>query len=133
MASFSAVVRLGNDAEQRQVGSNTVTSFSGAFNTGFGDKQVTTWIRGSYWRKADGLMPYLTKGAQIEISGEPCLREWESSGKSGTTLEINVDRIGLVGGNQGGQAPQQQNSQQPQQQQSQNNQQQYDPDDDIPF
>ena len=98
MSTFTAVVRLGKDAEQRVVGQNTVTSFSGCYNTGYGDKKVATWVRCSYWRKSDGLMPYLIKGAQIEVTGECYLREYESNGKTGVSLELTVDRICLVGG-----------------------------------
>jgi single-strand DNA-binding protein len=46
------------------------------------------------------LPQYLTKGAQVAVSGEASLDEWESNGKSGSNLAVNVNDITLIGGKQ---------------------------------
>ena len=108
--------RLTKDAEQRSIPSGTViTNFSVASDTGFGERKVTTFYNCSYFRKADGLMTYLKKGAQVFITGEHSLRKYpKSDGTEGASSEVNVNNINLVGGAGGNQPSQQQQSSQQQ-------------------
>ena len=63
--------RLGGDAEQRPVGSDTVTSFNMAVDQGYGDKRVTNWFRVSVWgKKGAGAAPYLLKSGIVTVVGE---------------------------------------------------------------
>jgi len=105
--------RLTADAEGRAVGSNTVTSFTVASDVGYGDRASTNFFRCSYWRKAEGLMPYLKKGQQVFISGEFSSREWTTAeGQTRTSIEVNVNNITLAGSNSAAnQAPQPQAAQ----------------------
>ena len=43
------------------------------------------------------MLPYLTKGQLVGVSGELCLREYESKGVKGSSLEVNVNSLTLLG------------------------------------
>ena len=76
--SLSFVGRLGKDAETREAGSTTVTSFSIANNVGFGDKKQTMWYDCSLWGKqGERMAQYLKKGTMVFVSGEFSEREYK--------------------------------------------------------
>ena len=103
MNVFCCTARLGKDAEVRQAGQTTVCSFSGAVDSGYGDKKSTMWIRFSVWGKpAEGNLPqYLTKGTMIDAYGELSQKSWTAQdGTQRTDLEMNVSRINLIPGQQ---------------------------------
>jgi len=87
---------LGRDSKTNTVGSATVCNFAVAVKSGFGDKEQTLWIDCALWGKqAESKLPqYLTKGAQVAVSGELGTREHEGK----TYLTLRVSSIGLVGG-----------------------------------
>jgi len=103
--SISIVGRLTRDAEQRATATGTViTNFSVASDTGFGERKVTTFYNCSYFRKAEALMQYLTKGSQVFISGEFSLRKYnKNDGTEGVSPDVNVNNIELVGSKPEGQ------------------------------
>lgn len=70
MNNFTQLVRLGRDAETRysQAGKPN-TSFSGAYDTGYGDKKTSTWIEFVSFQERHGKLE-LKKGAQIVVNGE---------------------------------------------------------------
>ena len=103
---------IGKDAETRFTKSGTaIASWSIAVKSGYGDNEKTTWIKCLLWgkRAEGGLIPYLTKGTQIAVSGEISLSEWTNKdNETRTTLELNVNEIDLIGGKpQGQQSPSQ--------------------------
>lgn len=104
MPNFSKVIlagHIGKADEIKYVGSaNTpVLKFSLAVNTGFGEKKTCSWFACSYWGKgAESVAQYITKGKPILVSGELSLREWDSNGKKGTSADVRVDQITLLGG-----------------------------------
>ena len=114
MNSFTAAGRLGRDAELKTLASGmSVAEIAIAVDTGFGDRKATMWVRGKIWgkRAESGLIQYLVKGKQVAVTGELSESKW--AGKDGverTSLELNIDRIDLVGGGDGRAqpAPQQQ-------------------------
>ncbi len=78
-------------------------SFLIAIKHGYGDRQGKNWVNCSlFGRRAEGkLREYLTRGAQICVSGEISLEEYQ--GRDGTTktaLKLNVRDLDLVGGKQ---------------------------------
>jgi len=91
---------IGRDAEIRQAGSTELASFSVATNYGFGDKKETVWVSCTLWgKRAHSLAPYIRKGGQISVAGEVRLREWQANdGTTKTALEMNVDKVTLMGG-----------------------------------
>ena len=122
MNVFTFSGNLGNDCRT----GNDVVNFSVACKSGYGDKAQTNWIDCALWgKRGASLQPYLTKGAQVVVSGELGTRE--HNGK--TYLTCRVNDVSLVGGKQ--QASPQQAA--PAQQRQQVTQQQPAFDDDAPF
>lgn len=119
---YSAVGRIGRDAEQRYTQSGTsVAGFPVAVDVGFGDNKQTLWLDCSLWgkRAEGGLIQYLTKGQQVHVIGEIATREFQKrDGAQGFAVTLKLSEIDLVGGGgqrQGGyQQPQQQYQQSPQ-------------------
>ena len=99
--SFSAVLTLGRDAEVKYLASGSAfLSFSGACNTGYGDKRKTMWVRVSAFGKiAEGtLVNFLVKGQSVFCSGE--LSQYEYTGSDGslkTSIELTSSTIELIG------------------------------------
>jgi single-strand DNA-binding protein len=95
--SFSAIGRIGRDAETRQAGSSTVTIFPLAIDSGFGQSKKSTWWDCSLWgERGTRLVEYLTKGAQIGVQGEASSREYEKNGEKRTALCIRVNDVTLL-------------------------------------
>ena len=103
MNIFTFTGNLGKDCEVKYLQSGTATcTFSVAVKSGFGDNVKTSWPRCTiFGKRAESKLPeYLKKGAQVCISGELSLDEWQ--GQDGTTqrmLSVNVREIDLIGGN----------------------------------
>lgn len=106
MNVFTAVVRLGGDPEQRHTASgDSIVNFNAAVDSGFGDKKVTTWLRCNMWgKRGESVLPYLSKGSQVAISGELSNREWtDKEGQKKLSLEVRINELTLIGGKQSGQ------------------------------
>lgn len=103
MNVFTAVIRLGTDAEQKYTaGGDSIVTFNGAVDSGYGDKKVTTWIRYTIWgKRGESVLPYLTKGSQVAVSGELANRPWkDKEGQDKYSLEVRVNELTLIGGKQ---------------------------------
>lgn len=101
MNVFTGSGNLGGDAEVRYTpNGKSVTGFSVAIKSGWGDKAQTNWLRCSMWgQRGESVAPYLLKGQQVVISGEISVREWQNdAGETKTSLECNVNSLSLVGG-----------------------------------
>lgn len=101
MNLFTCTARIGKDAEVRRTQSGmAVCTFTGAVDAGYGDKKKTVWVRFAlFGKRAEGNLPqYLTKGAQVAVSGELLTNEWESEGEKRFSLECNVNSLDLIGG-----------------------------------
>ena len=112
MNCFTFSGRIGRDAETASTqGGTAVCNFPVAVESGYGDKKQTTWVRCALWgKRAEGGLPqYLTKGAQVVVTGELSTREFQKKdGGNGFSVEIRVNDLTLVGGkqdNQGGVMP----------------------------
>ncbi len=92
----SGVGRIGKDAVTRRTQKDeSVTGFSLALDSGFGDSKQTLWFDCSGWGKRyEAVAPYLTKGSQVFVVGE--LGEREHEGKTYKTLRLQT--LDLVGG-----------------------------------
>lgn len=98
--------RLGKNAEVKTLdGGRSVINFNVATDQGYGDKKKTLWVECAYFTDKVGVVPYLTKGAQVAVFGEPSLRTWESNGKSGASFTMNVAQVELMGGKAEGETP----------------------------
>ena len=118
MNLFACTTRLYKDAEQRftQSGDSIVT-FKGAVDAGFGNSKTTSWIKFNLWgKRGDSLLPYLKDKTQIAVSGELANREYtDKEGQKRYSLEVRVNDLTLLGGKtqESSQAPQQQAKQKP--------------------
>ncbi len=106
MNVFTFSGRLGSDAEVRYTASGTaVCSFAVANDTGYGDNKKTQWIDCAlFGKRAEGGLPqHLTKGAQVVVSGEVTLKTYaKRDGSQGASLQVRVQELTLVGGQQSG-------------------------------
>lgn len=115
---------IGRNAETRNAGQSTVTSFAVAVEQRGRDGKKTQWVNCSLWgQRGEKLANYLTKGTRVCVSGELTTRE--HNGK--TYLEINASDVTLMGGGE----RRQDNYQAPQQPAQRSEQQDFD--DAIPF
>lgn len=86
--------RLARDAESRytQSGKN-VASFSIAVDFGFGQNKGTAFIDCTKWN-CEKLVPYLTKGKAVIVSGEMQQDSWQdNNGNNRTKLKLNVQNF----------------------------------------
>lgn len=98
MANFKDVCRIGKDAVTRYTqGGKSVTGFSAAFDTGWGDKKATTWLDVSGWgERYEKVAQYLTKGSQVLLEGDIGTREHDGK----TYITLNLTDLKLIGGKQ---------------------------------
>lgn len=89
MLYLTAVGRVGKDAEIRTTASGqTVTGFSLAVNTGWGDNEQTRWLDCSMWgSRGEKIADYIRKGSMLTVVGEMGQREYE--GKTYDTLRVS--------------------------------------------
>lgn len=107
MNNWNFTGNLGNDAEQKHTASgDSVVSFSVGVKAGFGDKATTTWARCQMWgKRGESVLPYLTKGQLVGVSGEVNMREWQDKdGQKKQSLEVRVNDLTLLGKKDGQQS-----------------------------
>lgn len=101
MNIFCCTGNIGRDAETRYGKSGTaICTFSVAVQSGYGDHKKTLWVRCVLFgkRAEGGLVPYLTKGTQVELTGELSMNEWTAhDGTKQQALEMRVAEVGLLG------------------------------------
>ncbi len=101
--SIAFVGHLGQDAELRRVGENTVLEFTVANNVGYGERKITNWFRCNLWGKqAQSLEPMLLKGKQVFVTGELTLRPWTTrEGVERLSPDVRCNNVHLIRGGQG--------------------------------
>jgi len=100
MNSLNFTANLGGDAETRfMANGDTVTSFSAALSSGYGDKKITSWLSCSmYGKRGESVAPYLKKGTQVAIIGEFCARPYTTKdGVEKLSLNVRVNDLTLLG------------------------------------
>lgn len=98
--SFNFVGHCTGDAKVRTIPNGSqVLEVSVANNSGFGEKQVTNWLRVSYWTKgAEKLAEYLVKGQQVFVSGELSTNEYSAQdGTKKTQLLVKANILEFTG------------------------------------
>mgnify|MGYP000872335907 CR=1 FL=1 len=95
---------IGRNSETKTVGDTTVTKFSVANNSGYGDKKKTHWVDCDLWgTRGEKLSMYLTKGQSVLVYGEMDLNVYQ--GKDGSTkasFKCRVTDIELLGSKKDG-------------------------------
>ncbi len=100
MLKGSGLGTLGRDSELRYTpNGDAVLSWTMAFNTGFGDKQTTTWLRCSMWgKRTEKLSQYLLKGTKIMVFGTIETHEYQDKeGNTRTSFDMRVDDFAFAG------------------------------------
>ena len=100
MNSLSAIGNISANAEVKYLANgDPLLSFNFALNSGFGEKQVTTWLRCSlFGKRATILESMLLKGTKIGITGEITNRKWvDKDGTEKYSLECRVNDLTLLG------------------------------------
>lgn len=100
MNSLSAIGNIARDAEIRYMANgDPIASFSFALNSGYGDKQITTWLNCSlFGKRAETLAPMLLKGTKIGINGELTNRPYTAKdGAEKFSLDLRVNDVTLLG------------------------------------
>jgi len=96
MSKATIMGHLGRDAEAKQVGAKTVTSFSIAVSDGTKDKPHSSWFDVEAWDLPDWLSAGLTKGALVLADGRLKIEEWEKDGQKRSKTKLVADSYGGV-------------------------------------
>lgn len=98
MIKLTAIGMLGRDAFKNEVNGKAVINFTLASSKKVKGEQKTDWINCSWWTENVGILPYLTKGTQIYVEGEPRARQFTSkAGETGANLDCFVFSVQLLG------------------------------------
>ena len=99
MNVLDAIGGIGKDAELRYTpGGDAICQFSFALTSGYGDKQMTTWLNCNLWgKRAETLAPMLLKGTRVGITGELTNRPYtDKQGNEKHSLELRVSDVTLL-------------------------------------
>lgn len=99
MNVLNAIGGVGKDAELRYTpGGDAICQFSFALTSGYGGKQVTTWLNCNLWgKRAETLAPMLLKGTRVGITGELTNRPYtDKQGVEKHSLEVRVSDVTLL-------------------------------------
>jgi single-strand DNA-binding protein len=102
LIKLTVIGNLGRDAIVRDVQGKSVISFSVAHTEKFKDnmgiqKDKTIWIECNYWSERTNLVPYLKKGYQIYIEGQPNFDVYENKdGQKVSGVKLRVTLIQLL-------------------------------------
>ena len=110
MIKLLVIGNLGKDAVLNNVNGKNVINFTVAHTERYKDaqgtqKDRTVWVDCSYWTDRTGVVPYLKKGTQVYVEGNPDVRTYTTQdGRNGATLTLRVLSIQLIGtrGSEGG-------------------------------
>lgn len=97
MQTITVAGRIGRDAETRNAGDTSVTSFTVAADQRNGREKSTNWWRVSIWgKRGESLCQYVRKGEKIVVTGEFSITEYDGKPQ----LNVRADYIELMGGKQ---------------------------------
>jgi single-strand DNA-binding protein len=113
MIKLQVIGNLGKDAQVNNVNGKNVINFTVAHTERFRDaqgnqKDKTTWVDCAYWTDRTAVAPYLKKGTQVYVEGQPDVRTYTTQdGRNGASLTLRVLSVQLLGskgegGNDGG-------------------------------
>ena len=96
MSKATIMGHLGKDAEVKQIGTKTVTTFSIAVSDGTKDKPHSSWFDCEAWDLPDWLAAGLTKGALVLADGRLKIEDWENNGEKRSMVKLVADSYGGV-------------------------------------
>lgn len=103
MIKLQVIGNLGKDCVTNNVNGKTVINFSVAHTEKFKDntgnlKDRTIWVECAYWTDRTGIAPYLKKGTQVYVEGNPDVRTYQTNdGRQGASLSLRVLSVQLLG------------------------------------
>lgn len=141
MIKLQIIGNLGKDATTSNVNGKNVINFSVCHTEKYKDNQgnqqsKSTWVEAAYWTDKTGIVPYLKKGTQVYVEGQPEVKTYQTNdGRQGASLSLRVGQVQLLGGGEKQDNQQQGGYQQQQTYPAQQTQQQPSdmPADDLPF
>jgi single-strand DNA-binding protein len=114
MIKMQVIGNLGKDCTVNTVNGKNVINFTVAHTEKYRDSQgnnqeKTTWVDCAYWTDRTAVAPYLQKGTQVFVEGQPEVRSFtRNDGTAGASLSLRVREVQLLGrkgDNMGGGAP----------------------------
>lgn len=119
-ASVTLIGHAGSDPVVKQVGDNSVSEFSVAVSTGWGEKKQTDWYKVACWRNlGKQVADRVKKGGLVMVQGKLAHRTYQKKdGATGMSIEVDASEVLVLGGRGEGQqeqAPQQRRQAPPQQ------------------
>lgn len=103
MLKQQVIGHLGKDAEANTVNGKQVINFNVAhsktYTRGDGQKITETiWISCAWWTDSQKILPWLKKGQQVYVCGEPNVRIWrDSQGQPNASMTLRVEELQLCG------------------------------------
>jgi single-strand DNA-binding protein len=107
MIKLQVIGNLGKDALVNNVNGKNVINFTVAHTERFKDaqgnqKDKTTWVDCAYWTDRTAVAPYLKKGTQVFVEGQPDVRTYTTQdGRQGASLTLRVISVQLLGSRPG--------------------------------
>ena len=104
MIKLQVIGNLGKDAIVNNVNGKNVINFTVAHTERFKDaqgnqKDKATWVDCAYWTDRTAVAPYLKKGTQVFVEGQPDVRTYTTQdGRNGASLTLRVMSVQLLGG-----------------------------------
>ena len=103
MIKMQVIGNLGKDCVVNQVNGKNVINFTVAHTEKYRDSQgnnqeKTTWVDCAYWTDRTAVAPYLQKGTQVFVEGQPEVRSFtRNDGTAGASLSLRVREVQLLG------------------------------------
>lgn len=103
MIKLQVIGNLGKDAVVNSVNGKNVINFNIAHTERYKDaqgnqKDRTIWVECAYWTDRTAIAPYLKKGTQIFVEGNPDVRSYTTQdGRQGASLTLRIQNIQLLG------------------------------------
>lgn len=103
MIKMQVIGNLGKDCVVNTVNGKNVINFTVAHTEKYRDSQgnnqeKTTWVDCAYWTDRTAIAPYLQKGQQVFVEGQPEVRSYtRNDGTAGASLSLRVREVQLLG------------------------------------
>lgn len=103
MIKLQVIGNLGKDAIVNNVNGKSVINFTVAHTEKYKDaqgvqKDRVVWVDCAYWTDRTAVAPYLKKGTQVFVEGNPDVRSYTTQdGRNGATLTLRVASVQLLG------------------------------------
>jgi single-strand DNA-binding protein len=103
MIKMQVIGNLGKDCVVNNVNGKSVINFTVAHTEKYKDnagnnQEKTTWVDCAYWTDRTAISPYLQKGQQVYVEGQPEVRSFtRNDGTAGASLSMRVREVQLLG------------------------------------